>query len=45
MFVYFTNRYMNYIIDGDGVVRVSMYNYANRIKSIMNIKKEEHGLS
>jgi hypothetical protein len=44
LYVCFTNRYMTYIID-DGVVRVSMYDYRERIGKIIRSVKPETGLN
>lgn len=44
-YTYFVNRYMNYIIDEHEVVRVSMYDYRDRISHMLQSKKVERGLS
>lgn len=36
---------MTYIIDEELVVRLSVYDYSDRIKSIANLKIEEKGLT
>lgn len=35
---YFVNRYMTYIIDEGGVVRLSVYDYSKRLGEISNLK-------
>lgn len=35
-FVCFVNRYMTYYLDKNEVVRLSLYNYGDRIKTITN---------
>lgn len=35
---YFVNRYMTYIIDEEGVARLSVYDYGKRLKEISNMK-------
>lgn len=44
-YTYFVNRYMHYIIDEHQVVRVSMYDYRDRISHLLQSRREERGLS
>lgn len=44
-YTYFINRYMHYIIDEQQIVRVSMYDYRDRISHLLQSKREERGLS
>lgn len=44
-YTYFVNRYMTYVIDEHGIVRVSMYDYRDRIAQLIRSRKEERGLS
>lgn len=45
MCTYFVNRYMTYLIDEEKVVRVSMYDYRQRISKMMGSREAEEGLS
>lgn len=44
-YMYFVNRYMTYIVDDNKVVRVSMFQYRERIASIFKSDKPEKGLT
>jgi len=41
----FVNRYMTYIIDDSNIVRVSMYDYNQRIRKIATQTRPEEGLT